>query len=98
MTYEDEIRLAKDGQAKFKVCHIPQVPMKPFEVELGSYAEAVKVSVILADYDLFQYENKVKGDYCNVSVIMFTHPELTDGEWTDVDEGLAEEYGWKEPE
>lgn len=98
MTFEDELRLANDDQTKFKVWHIPQIPMKPFEVEVASYSEAEKVMNVLADYDLFQYENKVKGDYVNAQGIMMTHPELTDGEWADIDPLTAEEYGWKEPE
>lgn len=51
---------------KLRVWHIPQVPMKAFHVEVETTEEAVKVLNILADYDLFQYENRVKPDYCNM--------------------------------
>lgn len=44
---------------------IPQVPMKAFYVNVETVEEAEKIWNVLADYDLFQYENKVKGDYCN---------------------------------
>ena len=48
-----------------RVWHCPQVPMKPFFVTVDSLEEAIKVLDILTDYDLFQYENKVKPDYCS---------------------------------
>jgi hypothetical protein len=50
---------------RFQVWWIPQVPMKAFEVEVASVAEGVKLLDVLADYDLFQFENKVKPDYSN---------------------------------
>ena len=52
--------------SRLRVWHIPQVPMKAFHVEVETTEEAVKVLNILADYDLFQYENRVKPDYCNM--------------------------------
>jgi hypothetical protein len=53
----------KEGD--LQVWWVPQVPMKAFEVDVSSIAEAVKVMDVLADYDMFQFENKVKPDYCN---------------------------------
>jgi hypothetical protein len=50
-----------------RVWHIPQVPMKPFHVPVQSPDEAVKIIQVLADYDLFQFANYVKPDYCNAS-------------------------------
>jgi len=50
---------------KLKVWWIPQVPMKPFEVDIFSVLEGVKIMQVLADYDRFQFENNVKPDYCN---------------------------------
>ena len=50
---------------KLRVWHIPQVPMKAFHVEVETPEEAIKVLDILANYDLFQFENRVKPDYCN---------------------------------
>lgn len=48
-----------------QVWWIPQVPGKPFTVDVVSVAEGVKVMDILADYDRFQYENRIKPDYAN---------------------------------
>ena len=39
--------------------------MKSFEVDVGSVAEGVKIMDVLAAYDAFQFENRVKPDYCN---------------------------------
>lgn len=52
---------------QFRVWHIPQVPMKPFRVEVPDVETAKLVIKTLADYDLFQFENKVKPDYANQS-------------------------------
>lgn len=63
-----------------KVWWIPQIPMrKRFEVSVSSPAEARKVLAILADYDIFQFENKIKPDYSNAGGLMI----FTDGEWED---------------
>jgi len=48
-----------------QVFWVPQVPMKAFEVGVSSIEEAVKIMETLADYDAFQYENRIKPDYCN---------------------------------
>lgn len=48
-----------------QVWWVPQVPMKAFEVDVSSVAEAVKIMDVLADYDAFQLANRIKPDYCN---------------------------------
>jgi hypothetical protein len=97
----DEKTLANDGRTKFRVWWIPQVPMDPFIVEVASYAEGKKIEDVLADYDRFQFEKRVKGDYCNAGGVSMLHPEITgtgEDDWMDVDDMIAEDYGWKEPE
>lgn len=69
----------------YRVWHIPQVPMKAFYYEVPDLATAKILVEALALYDIFQYENNVKGDYCNVSGIQ----QWEDGEWSDVDEELV---------
>jgi hypothetical protein len=69
--------------SKYKVWHIPQVPGKAFEFETDSLAEADTVQSVLADYDLFQYENRIKGDYCNASGIV---EQDEDGDWCEIDQ------------
>lgn len=54
-------------QGDLRVWWIPQVGMKEvFHVPVASPAEAKKVMDILADYDIFQLENRIKPDYSNV--------------------------------
>jgi len=48
-----------------QVWWIPQVPMKAFQVPVDSVAIGAKLLQVLADYDIFQYENKIKPDYSN---------------------------------
>jgi len=69
---------------KYKVWHIPQVPMKAFEFETESLATAKIVRDQLAYYDLFQFENNVKGDYANAQGISEWSEE--EQEWWDVDD------------
>ncbi len=67
------------NEGDLQVWWIPQVPMKPFEVKVSSIDEGRKIVTVLADYDAFQYENKIKPDYCNTGGIrVFEY-----GEWVD---------------
>jgi len=54
---------------KIRVAHFPQVPCKPFIVEVRDLKEAKLIYDVLADYDEFQYLNRIKPDYCNATVI-----------------------------
>lgn len=50
-----------------RVWHIPQLPMEAFYYPVKNVEEAKLLLNVLAQYDLFQYEHNVKGDYSNVS-------------------------------
>jgi hypothetical protein len=65
---------------KLKVWWIPQVPGKPFEVFVSPVEEGVRIMDVLADYDKFQFENRITPDYCNVGGLMEYDEE---GEWVD---------------
>lgn len=77
--------IAKDGD--LRVWHIPQIPGKPFHVQVMSVTQARLVLRVLANYDLFQYNNNIKGDYANAQSIEI----YDDGEWTDWDENYNAE-------
>lgn len=47
------------------VYHHPQIPCKAFTVQVDSIKEAKQVLELLAEYDLFQFKNRIKPDYCN---------------------------------
>ena len=65
---------------KLKVWWIPQVPMKAFEVDVSSVEEGAKLMTVLANYDLFQFENNIKPDYSNVGGLQMLDE---DDEWVD---------------
>ena len=67
-------------EEQLRVWWIPQVPMQPYHVAVASVAEGVKVMDVLAEYDAFQFKNKIKPDYCNAGGL-----EMSDacGEWSD---------------
>ncbi len=52
---------------KLRVWHIPQIPGKPFFVDVSSVEEGVRMMSALDDYDAFQYENNIKPDYSNAN-------------------------------
>lgn len=64
---------------KLRVWHVPQLPGKPFHVDVDTPAEGKKVMGILADYDIFQFENRIKPDYCNTGGLEV----FEDGEWCE---------------
>lgn len=65
--------------SNLKVWWIPQIPGQPFMVPVETPQEAKKLLDVLAKYDAFQYEHRIKPDYCNAGgLVMFE-----DGEWVD---------------
>lgn len=85
---------------KLQVWWIPQVPGKAFTVEVETVAEGVKLLDILADYDLFQYENRIKPDYSNGGGLNMWD-ENSDGEgtpgwvsWADEETGEDDPKIW----
>lgn len=62
---------------EMRVAWFPQVPCKPFYVPVKDVHEASKIMDTLGFYDLFQLENNIKPDYCNMGVLEI----FEDGEW-----------------
>ena len=53
-----------------RVWWVPQIPMtKQFTVDVSDVAEGVKIMAVLADYDVFQFDNRIKPDFCNAGGI-----------------------------
>jgi hypothetical protein len=70
-----------------RISHFPQVPCKPFQVEVQSVEEAVRLMDILANYDQFQLDYNIKPDYCNATVLeMFENGEWVT--WYDEETGI----------
>lgn len=62
--------------------------MDCFDVPVGNLREARLLLKTLADYDRFQFENRVKPDYCNAGGLMVFDERLWSesgslGDWTD---------------
>ena len=72
---------------KLRVWHNCQVgKVDNFYVEVENVEQAWKILNTLWDYDLFQYENNIKPDYCNVSGLEYFDEEEQDWcEWYDDD-------------
>ena len=70
---------------KLRVWHVPQLPMKSFKVEVATVEEGVRMMNALADYDLFQYENRIKPDYCNMNGLQMWDETLTEEDMRDME-------------
>ncbi len=67
------------NEGDLKVWWVPQVPGRSFEVLVSGPEQGVMIAGLLAAYDLFQYENRIKPDYCNAGGLVV----YKDGEWVD---------------
>ena len=69
-----------------KIWWVPQVPMKAFEMKVGTTDEASLLLFTLAKYDIFQFENRVKPDFSNAGGL-----SVFDGEeWTEWESDLGD--------
>jgi len=76
----------KTPPQKLRVWWIPQIPGKPFHVSVKNVNEAKLLLNTLANYDLFQLENKIKPDYCNaggLEVFEVTDEEAKISDWCE---------------
>lgn len=85
---------------KFRIWWIPQVGIgNTFYIPVDSILEGAKVIEILIKYDQFQFDNKVKPDYCNVGGLQY-YDEKTE-EWSDFEDYFEEdgnELFYKDPD
>jgi len=71
----------KKVKEKLQVRHYPQIPCKPFCIDVKDEEEAFKISTVLAKQHLWLYKNRIIPDYCNViGVFMYDEKEK---EWVD---------------
>ena len=79
-----------------RIAHYPQIPCEPFYVEnISDLQEASRIINILADYDLFQFENHIKPDYSNVCLLeKWNEEEQKWEDWSDEETGIdnVDEY------
>ncbi len=73
---------------KLRVHHYPQIPCKPFIVDVEDEKEASKIIKVLADQHLWLFENRIIPDYSNVIQVVMWDETLDNegdllGDWTD---------------
>lgn len=59
-----------------RIWWIPQVPGMSFYANVESLMEGARLLNTLAEYDRFQYEHKIKPDYCNAGGLQEYRPDL----------------------
>ena len=79
MKYQEVNKPKEIKIGQLRVWHIPQAPMHSFYVYVDNIKEAKRILEVLAIYDLFQYEYKVKSDYSNAQGLQV----YEDKEWID---------------
>jgi len=82
-----------DKVGDMRVWWIPQLPMEAFHVSVESVREGAKIISVLANYDIFQYENNVKPDYCNAGGLQIYLEDAGEGapgwvDWYDDETGI----------
>lgn len=77
----------KKVNTKLRVMHFPQVPCKPFIVDVDDEWQAAKIEDTLAKQHLFLLDQNIIPDYSNaISVVMWDdslEPDENDEKWTD---------------
>lgn len=77
--------------SKLRITHFPQIPCNPFIVEVNDLKEAKKITDVLAAYDLFQYKEKIKPDYCNSTFLEeYNEEEDVWYTWYDEESGISD--------
>ena len=70
--------MVEPKRGDLKVWWIPQVPMKPFTVNVKTIREAKLLLDTLGKYDMFQYQHRIKPDYSNAGGLNVYSPEDAD--------------------
>lgn len=83
-----ELRDKAGAQGDLRVWWIPQIPGKPFVQHVATLVEAKLLLDMLADYDQFQLDHRIKPDYANAGGLeVFDARDTVDdhlcGEWVD---------------
>lgn len=79
--------MSNESSLQFRVWHNCQIgKVNNFYTKVNSIEEAWNMINTLAQYDIFQYENRIKPDYCNSNGLEYFDEEENDWlEWYDDD-------------
>jgi len=75
---------AYDPAFPFRAWVIPQVPMRAFYVPARTREAAFAVVDVLANFQLFLYDNHVMPDYANATGVQYW--DVDEKDWLDEDE------------
>lgn len=75
---------------KLRVWWISQVGTKPFYIPIDSIKEGKKIMDVLSYFDCFQYNQRIRTDYCNAGGIEMFDEETN--EWVDWVYETEEDY------
>lgn len=81
-----------NNKTGYRVCWYLQPPCEAFEVEVEDAHEAAKIMRTLAEYDTFQFENKIKPTYPNVGYYQEWDDE--DKSWSTWHSSDGEDIDW----
>lgn len=83
---------------RYRVWWVPQVgmPGPRFICDVSSLKEAVLLCQTLAQYDMYQFENHIKPDFCNMGGVEMW--DETEDEWVDWYVDDEDDNYWKDPE
>lgn len=84
-------------EEKLRVHWVPQIPGPVFYVPVDDLEQAAKVLDILSAYDLFQFDNNIRGDFSNTGCLQVFDPNDTedslDGSWVEwYDEETGDDF------
>ena len=74
-----------DKIGDLRVWWIPQIPGEPFYVPVKNLEEAKLIMDTLAKYDIFQFENNIKPDYCNAGDLEYYEVDYGWIDWVSAD-------------
>ncbi len=81
----------KPKEGDLKVYWYPQIPCKAFYVPVKTPDEAALIMDTLARYDAFQFEERIKPDYCNAGGLMVYERDYDHSEGYDWCEWYSED-------
>ena len=85
----------KESEGDLRVWWIPQLSMEAFLVPVDSPNEGALLLRVLANYDRFQYENRIKPDYSNAGGLQV----FEDGDWCEWEDADGRDIdGWADDE
>lgn len=79
--------MTEPEEGDLRIWYVPQVPMPAYTRSIESVEEGFKTLEVIYELAIFEFENKVKPDFCNMGVVARYEIDGAGGfDWYDVDE------------